>query len=187
MWNVKTRDIRHVLNDHDHVVEFVAFAPDSTKGAINRGLMGAEVGRFYLVALGFVASSMYGVNPQGARGCRRTHPPPLYLLPNVLRGQGVSAGPFFATGSRDRSIKVWDASTGQLLHSFTGHESWVRGLVFHPGGKYLLSCCDDKVGVRPCLHGAADRSTTHTRVCSHLARWSTHLRDVPTDGQGVGS
>ena len=26
----------------------------------------------------------------------------------------------------------------------TGHDNWVRGLLFHPGGKYLLSCSDDK-------------------------------------------
>ena len=25
-----------------------------------------------------------------------------------------------------------------------GHDNWVRDLQFHPGGKYLLSCSDDK-------------------------------------------
>jgi platelet-activating factor acetylhydrolase IB subunit alpha len=25
-----------------------------------------------------------------------------------------------------------------------GHDNWVRGLVYHPGGKYLLSASDDK-------------------------------------------
>lgn len=25
-----------------------------------------------------------------------------------------------------------------------GHDNWVRGLVFHPSGKYLLSASDDK-------------------------------------------
>lgn len=25
-----------------------------------------------------------------------------------------------------------------------GHDNWVRGVVFHPGGKYLLSASDDK-------------------------------------------
>jgi WD40 repeat protein len=25
-----------------------------------------------------------------------------------------------------------------------GHDNWVRGLIFHPGGKYILSASDDK-------------------------------------------
>ena len=25
-----------------------------------------------------------------------------------------------------------------------GHDNWVRGLVFHPGGKYVVSAADDK-------------------------------------------
>jgi len=39
---MKTRDIRSVLSDHDHVVECVAFASAAAVAAINR-LMGAEV------------------------------------------------------------------------------------------------------------------------------------------------
>ncbi|KAK8772541.1 hypothetical protein V5799_024218 [Amblyomma americanum] len=30
------------------------------------------------------------------------------------------------------------------LHVQVGHDNWVRGVKFHPGGKYLLSCSDDK-------------------------------------------
>ena len=25
-----------------------------------------------------------------------------------------------------------------------GHDNWVRGLLFHPGGKFIVSCADDK-------------------------------------------
>jgi len=25
-----------------------------------------------------------------------------------------------------------------------GHDNWVRSVLFHPGGKYLVSCSDDK-------------------------------------------
>ena len=54
-----------------------------------------------------------------------------------------SSGEFLATGSRDKSIKLWD-SRGTLIKTLIGHDNWVRGLVFHPGGKYLLSVSDDK-------------------------------------------
>lgn len=28
--------------------------------------------------------------------------------------------------------------------TFTAHENWVRCVLFHPSGKYLISCSDDK-------------------------------------------
>jgi platelet-activating factor acetylhydrolase IB subunit alpha len=55
----------------------------------------------------------------------------------------TSSSEFIATGSRDKTIRLWDAR-GTLLKTLTGHDNWVRALVFHPGGKYLLSVSDDK-------------------------------------------
>lgn len=55
-----------------------------------------------------------------------------------------SPGAYIATGSRDKSIRIWDSTTGQCLRTFTGHDNWVRSLIFHPSGKYLLSASDDK-------------------------------------------
>ncbi|KAI9844122.1 MAG: protein with putative role during mitosis [Thelocarpon superellum] len=54
-----------------------------------------------------------------------------------------SSAEFVATGSRDKSIKLWDAR-GTLIKTLVGHDNWVRSLLFHPGGKYLLSVSDDK-------------------------------------------
>jgi platelet-activating factor acetylhydrolase IB subunit alpha len=55
----------------------------------------------------------------------------------------TSSSEFVATGSRDKTIRLWDAR-GTLLKTLAGHDNWVRALVFHPGGKYLLSASDDK-------------------------------------------
>ncbi|OJJ40280.1 hypothetical protein ASPWEDRAFT_47150 [Aspergillus wentii DTO 134E9] len=54
-----------------------------------------------------------------------------------------SSAEFVATGSRDKTIRLWD-SRGTLIKTLVGHDNWVRGLAFHPGGKYLLSVSDDK-------------------------------------------
>jgi platelet-activating factor acetylhydrolase IB subunit alpha len=54
-----------------------------------------------------------------------------------------STAEFMATGSRDKTIRLWDAR-GTCLMTLVGHDNWVRDLIFHPGGKYLFSVSDDK-------------------------------------------
>ena len=49
-----------------------------------------------------------------------------------------------ASGSRDRSVRLWDAVQGSCLCVYAAHENWVRGVIFHPSGKYIISCSDDK-------------------------------------------
>ena len=51
---------------------------------------------------------------------------------------------WFATGSTDRLIKIWDLATGTLKLSLTGHISTVRGLAISPRHPYLFSCGEDK-------------------------------------------
>lgn len=59
-------------------------------------------------------------------------------------GGRSEAGRYVATGSRDKTVKLWDTQSGQCLRTFVGHDNWVRALIFHPSGKYLLSASDDK-------------------------------------------
>ncbi|KDQ61138.1 hypothetical protein JAAARDRAFT_32141 [Jaapia argillacea MUCL 33604] len=63
-------------------------------------------------------------------------------LPSTDRSK--RPGAFVATGSRDKTIKLWDSQSGQLLRNLAGHDNWIRAIVFHPTGKFLLSASDDK-------------------------------------------
>ncbi|KAJ7074078.1 WD40-repeat-containing domain protein [Mycena amicta] len=63
-------------------------------------------------------------------------------IPNTDRSKRYGA--YIATGARDKTIKLWDVASGQLLRNLPGHDNWVRALAFHPTGKYLLSASDDK-------------------------------------------
>ncbi|KAK4101294.1 dynein regulator [Parathielavia hyrcaniae] len=63
-------------------------------------------------------------------------------IAGVRKPPATSAVEFMATGSRDKTIRLWDAR-GTCIKILVGHDNWVRGLVFHPGGKYLLSVADD--------------------------------------------
>src|SRR6185295_16091622 len=43
------------------------------------------------------------------------------------------------------TIKLWDLSQGQLLHSFAANDLIVYGVAFSPDGKQLLSSGDEMV------------------------------------------
>ncbi|KRZ79663.1 Lissencephaly-1 -like protein [Trichinella papuae] len=72
------------------------------------------------------------------------------VIPHINEGtaNGAAAlqrqGPFLASGSRDKTIKIWDVSIGVCLFTLSDHDNWIRCLRFHPRGKYLLSVSDDK-------------------------------------------
>ncbi len=52
---------------------------------------------------------------------------------------------WFATGSSDRTIKIWDLASGELKLTLTGHISAVRGLVVSARHPYLFSVSEDKM------------------------------------------
>lgn len=52
---------------------------------------------------------------------------------------------WFATGSNDRMIKIWDLATGVLRLSLTGHTHNVRAVRIHPKFKYLFSAGEDNM------------------------------------------
>ena len=47
-----------------------------------------------------------------------------------------------ATGSRDRTAKVFDASSGVLLATYGRHDAPVRGVLFVPSGEEMISASD---------------------------------------------
>ncbi|KAL8742290.1 MAG: hypothetical protein Q9190_005205 [Brigantiaea leucoxantha] len=99
---------------------------DSTSGDIKMTLVGHE----HVVECCTFAPAASYAHLAALAGLKK--PPP-----------ASSSGEFLATGCRDKSIRIWD-SRGTLIKSLVGHDNWVRALVFHPGGKYLLSVSDDK-------------------------------------------
>ena len=46
---------------------------------------------------------------------------------------------YVATGSRDKSAKLWELSTGREVRSFLGHKASVNSLDFSHDGKYLIT------------------------------------------------
>ena len=54
--------------------------------------------------------------------------------PLVLDGDGI-----LASGSHDRTIRLWNAHTGEHLRTLKGHIAYVASVAFSPGGKILAS------------------------------------------------
>lgn len=62
-----------------------------------------------------------------------------------VRAVSVDVGnDWFATGSADRTIKIWDLASGTLKLTLTGHISIVRALAVSDRHPYLFSAGEDK-------------------------------------------
>ncbi|KAG8773895.1 hypothetical protein FRC16_005264, partial [Serendipita sp. 398] len=47
--------------------------------------------------------------------------------------------------SRDKTIRIWDADTGEPVGKpLTEHNDWIRNVTYLPDGSYILSGSDDK-------------------------------------------
>lgn len=99
----------------------------------------------------------------------------------------TSSAEFIATGSRDKTIRLWDAR-GTLIKTLKGHDNWVRALAFHPGGKYLISTSDDK-SIK-CWDLTQDGRCVKTVTDAHAhfiscIRWApTQIKDDPQAADG---
>lgn len=51
---------------------------------------------------------------------------------------------YLASGSRDKSIKIWEVKNARCVITLIGHDNWITDLCFHPSGRALLSVSDDK-------------------------------------------
>ena len=48
-----------------------------------------------------------------------------------------------ACGSKDKTVRIWDASTGKQLHVLKGHRGVVQSVAFSPDGRYVASSGGD--------------------------------------------
>jgi WD40 repeat protein len=53
-------------------------------------------------------------------------------------------GQTLATGSRDKTIKIWHLGSGELIRTLTGHSDFVLSVVISSDGQTLASCSWDK-------------------------------------------
>ena len=54
-------------------------------------------------------------------------------------------GSYIVTGGTDKTIKIWNTQSKQLIRTITAHKKIVKSVVFAPDDKYLLSAGDDSI------------------------------------------
>ena len=49
-----------------------------------------------------------------------------------------------ASGSWDKTVRLWNPRNGKLIHVLEGHDGWVQAVTFSPDGIYVASASDDE-------------------------------------------
>ena len=92
---------------------------------------------------------------------------------NYIRAACFSPdGKFIATGSEDRTIRIWDIANKRVRHAFHGHRSEIYSLAFSPDGRVLMS-------------GSGDKSARVWDMDTGGERYNLVVEDNPTDGAPV--
>lgn len=52
-------------------------------------------------------------------------------------------GKYILTASYDKTAKIWETSTGKVIHSLEGHTGEIQLAVFSPSGKYIATASKD--------------------------------------------
>ncbi len=91
---------------------------------------------------------------------------------------------YVATGSKDKSAKLWEVGTGREVRSFLGHEATVTSLEFTSDGKFLITGSNDKsIRIWDVVTGKEIYTITTSDIVTDLAI-DPHLKFFVVAGYG---
>jgi platelet-activating factor acetylhydrolase IB subunit alpha len=148
MWDVETGFCDHTVSDHSDWVRCLAVQGHAKSGESHGALVWASSGNDTVIyvyegrksvlelrghehvveSLAFVTEEPFKASPSTSRDSKHM---------DMVRD-------YLASGSRDRTIRLWKLSEATCLATFVAHENWVRAVLIHPSGNYIISASDDK-------------------------------------------
>ncbi|MBL7128352.1 MAG: caspase family protein [Ignavibacteria bacterium] len=126
LWDVSTGN--EIKSFHEVNVSSLCFSPDS---------------RYALLGDGFGNLSLWEISTGDKIRTFKGHKGEIFYAEdyghNVASVSFSPDGKFALTGSEDKTLKLWDISTGKEMRTFEGHTDGVTSVCFSPDGKYALS------------------------------------------------
>ena len=171
LWNLKTGRQFPILRGHQSWVRAVSFSPDGqtlASGSDDATIKlwnlktGREIctlrghlGAIYSIAFSPISETFSSRSASDNRSPATIEEMAFSVSENQAstapftqpfsKTQELGVRPILASSSDDRTIKLWDTSTGQELCTLTGHTRWVHTVVFSPSGQTLVSGGGDSI------------------------------------------
>ena len=122
IWNINTGKEIHSINVYNNsLVNSIIFSPDGTM----------------LTCGGFQTVKFWDVSNWKELRVINTK------ANSTVRSLAYSPDGSLLAGAVDNNIYLWNPYTGELLHTFTGHNFWVHSVSFSPDGNILASGSED--------------------------------------------
>lgn len=171
IWHIGARDLIDILHKHNGVVRCVAFTPDgrmlATGGDDRKILFWDMTQRQVAIALSLDDTAAHSlvfsqdgqtlitgsyrkikVWDTSKLATNLKDPRPQHILmghTHIVRSLAMSAdGKLLVSGSLDKTIKIWQLETGQLIRTLKGHQAEVCAIALGPDEQIIASGSADK-------------------------------------------